>query len=144
LQCFQLCQRGITIGKPKIFKIVGSKDCSKNECNTIRIARRRYKDPSSGANRPSDIAVTVNVNPEFSSEGNLNIKKKKISLGGMAQSEWTYSVRAVRDTQLADYSGPGVNRTRRVVYRPTIAVSVCLHVLMVSYCKRSLSRSGQL
>jgi len=29
------------------------------------IAPIRHKDPSSGANRPSDVAVTVNINAEF-------------------------------------------------------------------------------
>jgi len=31
----------------------------------MRIAPRRHKDPLSGANRPSDIAVTVNIDAEF-------------------------------------------------------------------------------
>jgi hypothetical protein len=31
----------------------------------MRIAPRRHKDPSSGANGPSDVAVTVNINAEF-------------------------------------------------------------------------------
>jgi hypothetical protein len=31
----------------------------------MRIAPRRHKDPSSGANRPSDVAVTVTINAEF-------------------------------------------------------------------------------
>jgi hypothetical protein len=51
------------------------------------------------------------------------ISKKHFRLGGLAASEWTRSVRAVRDTPLADYSAPGVNTTRRVAYRPPIAVS---------------------
>jgi hypothetical protein len=33
------------------------------------IAPRRHKDPSSGGNRPSDVAVAVNNNAEF----NLNL-----------------------------------------------------------------------
>jgi hypothetical protein len=49
----------------KIYTIDGSKYCANNECNTMIIMPRRYKDPSSGANRPSDIAVTVNINAEF-------------------------------------------------------------------------------
>jgi hypothetical protein len=50
----------------------------------------------------------------------------------MRASEWTRSVRAVRDTRVADYSAPGVNTTRRVVYRPPIAVSVhaCIGIAM--------------
>jgi len=39
--------------------------CAKNECNTISPAPRRHKHPSSGANRPSDIGVMVNINAEF-------------------------------------------------------------------------------
>jgi len=37
---------------------------AQNMCNTMRIAGRRNKDPSSGAHRPSDVAVTVNINAE--------------------------------------------------------------------------------
>jgi len=48
-----------------IYTIDGLKYCAKNEYNTMIIAPRRHKDPSSGANRPSDIAVTVNINAEF-------------------------------------------------------------------------------
>jgi hypothetical protein len=29
------------------------------------MAPRRYKDPSSGAMKPSDIAITVNINAEY-------------------------------------------------------------------------------
>jgi hypothetical protein len=74
----------------------------------------------------------------------VHISKKIFCSGGMALSEWTRSVRAVRDTPVADYSAPGVNTTRRVVYRPPIAVSLSLRVLSVSYFKRSLWRCGQL
>jgi hypothetical protein len=31
----------------------------------MRIEPRRHKDPSSGANRPPDVAVTVNIDAEF-------------------------------------------------------------------------------
>ena len=48
-----------------IYSIDGSKYCAKNECNTMIITPRRHKHPSSSANRPSDIAVTVNINAEF-------------------------------------------------------------------------------
>jgi len=62
----------------------------------------------------------------------------------MAPSEWTRSVRAVRDTPVADYSAPGVDTTRRVVYRPPITVSLSLRILLVSYFQRSLGHCGQL
>jgi hypothetical protein len=75
---------------------------------------------------------------------NTDISKKIFRSGGMAPSEWTRSVRAVRDTPVADYSAPGINTTRRVVYRPPIAVLLSLRVLSVSYFKRSLWRCGQL
>jgi hypothetical protein len=38
---FQLCQRGITTGKLKIYTIDGSKDCAKNMCNSMIIMTRR-------------------------------------------------------------------------------------------------------
>ena len=74
----------------------------------------------------------------------LEHEEKNIPFGWMALSEWTRSVRGVRDTPVADYSTPGVNTTRQVVYRPPIAVSLSLRVLSVSYFKRSLWRCGQL
>jgi hypothetical protein len=55
----------ISTAKLKIYTIDGSKYCAKKECNTMIIVPRRHKHPSSGANRPSDIAVTVNINAEF-------------------------------------------------------------------------------
>jgi len=55
----------MSTGKLKIYAIDGSKYCAKNECNTVIIARRWHKHPSSGANRPSDVAVTVNINAQF-------------------------------------------------------------------------------
>jgi len=48
-----------------IYTIDGSKYCAKNECNTMIIAPRKHKHLSSGANRPSDVAVTVNINAKF-------------------------------------------------------------------------------
>jgi len=51
-----------------------------------------------------------------------HISKKHFRPGEMATSEWTLSVRAVRDTLLAVYSAPGVNPTRCVGYRPQIAI----------------------
>jgi len=64
LQCFKLCQMGISTGKLKIYTINGSKYCTKNECCTMIITPRSHKNPSSGANGPSDVAVTVNINAE--------------------------------------------------------------------------------
>jgi hypothetical protein len=65
LRCLELCQQGISTGKLKIYTIDGSKHCAKNECKTMIITPRRFKQPSSGANRPSDVAVTLNINAEF-------------------------------------------------------------------------------
>jgi len=48
-----------------IYTIYGSNYCAKNECNMMILAPRRHKHLSSGANRPSDVAVTVNINAEF-------------------------------------------------------------------------------
>jgi len=45
--------------------IDGSKYCAKNEFNTMIPAPRRHKHPSSGAIRPSDVGVTVDLNAEF-------------------------------------------------------------------------------
>jgi hypothetical protein len=39
--------------------------CVKNKCNIMIIVPRRNQHRSSGANRPSDVAVTVNFNAEF-------------------------------------------------------------------------------
>jgi len=72
------------------------------------------------------------------------ISKKRFRSAGVAQSEWTRSVRAVRDIPVADYCTPRVNATRHVVYRAPIAFSLSLRVLSVSYFKRSLWRCGQL
>jgi len=73
-----------------------------------------------------------------------SISKKHFRPGERAASEWTRSVRAVRDTPVAEYSAPGVNTTRRVAYRPPIAVSPFLLALSVSYIKQTLWRCGQL
>ena len=62
----------------------------------------------------------------------------------MTPSEWTHSIRAVRETAVADYSAPGVNTTRRVAYRSLIGVSQFLLALSVSYFKQTLWRCGQL
>ena len=55
----------MSTGKLKIYTIDGSKYCAKNECITMIIVPRRHNHLSSSGNRPSDIAVTVNINAEF-------------------------------------------------------------------------------
>jgi len=72
------------------------------------------------------------------------ISKKHFRPGAMAPSEWTRSVRAVRETPVADFSAPSVNTTHRVAYRPPMAVSPFLLDLSVSYIKQTLWRCGQL
>ena len=72
------------------------------------------------------------------------ISKKYFRPGGIAPSEWTRSVRAVRDTPGADYSAPGIKTTHRVTYRSPIAVSPFLLALSVSNFKQTLWRCGQL
>jgi len=67
-----------------------------------------------------------------------DISKKYFRPGEMAPSEWTRSVRAVRDTPVADYSARGLNTMRRVAYRPPIAVSPFFLALSVSNFKRTL------
>jgi len=62
----------------------------------------------------------------------------------MAPSEWTRSVRAIRDILVAAYFMPRVNTTHRVAYRPSIAVSLFLLALPVSYFTRSHWHCGQL
>jgi len=49
----------------KLYTMDGSTYWAKNECNTMIIGPRTHKDPSSGANSPSDVAVTVNINAEL-------------------------------------------------------------------------------
>ena len=65
LRHFELYQRGISTEKLKIYIIEGWKYCAKNECNTMITAPRRHKHPSTSANKPSYVAVTVNINVEF-------------------------------------------------------------------------------
>jgi hypothetical protein len=72
------------------------------------------------------------------------ISEKHFRLGRLAVSEWTRSVRGVRDTPVADYYMPGVNTTRRIAYRPAIAVSPFPLALSVCYFKQTLWRCGQL
>jgi hypothetical protein len=83
-------------------------------------------------------------NADTSDNAETHISKKKFRLAGMAPSEWTRSIRAVKDTALEVYSASGVNSTHRVPYLPLIAVSPFLLVLLVSYFKQSLWRCGQL
>jgi len=62
----------------------------------------------------------------------------------MAPSEWTCSVRAVRDIPVAFYSAPGINTRCRVAYRHPIAGMPFLLALSVSYFKQTLWCCGQL
>ena len=62
----------------------------------------------------------------------------------MAPSEWTPSIRAIRDTPVEDESVASVNTTRRVAYPPPIEVALCLLNLSVSYCNLRLWGCGQL
>jgi hypothetical protein len=78
------------------------------------------------------------------STSNTPISKKHFRLGGVAASEWTRSVRAVRDTPVVDYTAPGVNTTGRLAYRPLIGVLQFLLAPSVSYFKRTLWRCVQL
>jgi len=55
--------------------------------------------------------------------GDRFIGKKHFRPGGMALSEWTRSVRDIRDTLVAEYSAPGLNTMRRVAHRHPIVVS---------------------
>ena len=68
-------------------------------------------------------------------ENKAHISKKYFHPGGVAPSEWTRSVRAVRDTPVAEYSTRGLNTTCHVAYRPPIAVSRFILALSVSYFK---------
>jgi len=81
---------------------------------------------------------------EFSVRVNFHISWKKFYLRGMDLSEWTESVRADRDIQMAAYSVPGVRAMRWVDYCPPIAVSPFLLALSVFYYKQTLWRGGQL
>jgi len=65
LRCFYRCQRAISTRKLKICTIDSSKYCAMNDCSTMISVPRIHQHPSSGANIPSDIAVTVNFNAEI-------------------------------------------------------------------------------
>ena len=73
-----------------------------------------------------------------------NMSKKYFCPGGMALSESTRSLRADSDTPVEDYSALDLNTTRRIAYRPSIAVSPFLLALSVFYYKRTLWNCGQL
>ena len=73
-----------------------------------------------------------------------NISKKLFRPGGMARSEWTQSIKAVRDIPVAAYSAAGANTTRRITYCPPIAVSAFLLAQSVSYFKPTVWRCGRL
>ena len=72
------------------------------------------------------------------------IRAKIIYPSGMAPSEWTCSIRAGRDTAVADYSALGVNNRCRVVYCPLIGVSQFLLPLLVSNFKPIMWHCSQL
>jgi len=73
-----------------------------------------------------------------------HISKKHFRPGRMAASERTLSVRAVKDTPMAECSAPGINTTCRVAHRPPIAVSLFHLTLSVSYFNETLWRCSQL
>ena len=53
------------IKKLSIYRIYGWMYGAKNECNTMITVPRWQKHTSSGANRSSNVVVTVNINAEF-------------------------------------------------------------------------------
>jgi len=73
-----------------------------------------------------------------------HIRKKYFRPGGMAASEWTRPVRAVRDTPVVYYSVPGIITMHCAAYRPPIAVSPFLLALSLSCFKHTLWRCGHL
>jgi hypothetical protein len=93
LESFFLWQRGISARKLKIYTIDGWMYCAKRECNRMIVAPQRDQHPSSGANTPSDIAVTVHFNAEYNQipVNQLNSFQRITSLSivmvyGLAQS----------------------------------------------------------
>jgi hypothetical protein len=72
------------------------------------------------------------------------ISKKHFRPGGMAASEWTRSVRAIRDTPVAEYCASGFTKTRRIAYRYPITVSQFLLALPFSSIKQTLWHCAQL
>jgi len=65
LRWFELCQMEIPTGKLRIYTGDRSKHCPRQECNTMIILWRRHEHPSSSANRPSDVGITLNINAEY-------------------------------------------------------------------------------
>jgi len=65
LRDVELCQSGISTRKLKIYTVEGFKYCARKRWNTMIIAPGTHKHPSSGANRTSYIAVTMNTNAKF-------------------------------------------------------------------------------
>jgi hypothetical protein len=74
----------------------------------------------------------------------MRISKKYFCLGGMAPSEWTRSVRAIRDTLVVNCSGPGLNTTRRVAYRLRSLFHRFFSLCRSPNYKRTLWQCGQL
>jgi len=86
-----------------------------------------------------DISFTVAALCCYNSQPfTSHISRKHFCPGGMAASEWTRSVRAVRDTPAADCSVPGINDMRRVAYHPQIADLEFLLALSGSQFKQTL------
>jgi hypothetical protein len=55
----------ISTWKLKMYRIDSSKHCTENKFNTMIAMPRTQKHSSSSSNEPSDIAVTVNQNPDI-------------------------------------------------------------------------------
>jgi len=96
---------------------------------TIPAVSQDISSPTASTSNIPGINATRLTEAEHSHRLLRRISKKIFRSGGMAPSEWTRSVRAVRDTPVADYSVPGVNTMRRVVYCPLIAVLLFLRIL---------------
>jgi len=79
---------------------------------------------------------------DISKKAGMNISNRTFSLGGLAPSELTHSVRAVRVTTVANCSAPGINTRYRVPYHPPIKVSLVRPAWPVSYFKWILWRCG--
>jgi len=89
-------------------------------------------------------SVCLDTSIALTMSNTFHISKKHFRPGGIAPSQWTHSVGAVRDTPVADYSARGVKTTRRITFRPPIAVSPFRLTLSVSYFKHTLWCCGQL
>jgi hypothetical protein len=76
--------------------------------------------------------MSLLLSKDSSTSQSIYIRKKYFCPGRMAPPEWMRSVRAVSDTPVAEYFAPGLNTTRRIAYRPAIAVSPFLLALSVS------------